>query len=465
MSSVLGKGAPPSRQAAGLLAAYGQVPQFRAVVDKIATSIATNRFRAFELPRAGINSEKFAGLHHPFARREVIRRAVAEEDLKEIAYHPVLNLLTRPNPTLTTMQIKQVMQAHIDIVGEAFVQMAYDKATRSMPMELWPILPTKVKRVPTIEKDSYGVDVGGVEKDVAAKDIIWMKSVNPANIYGRGLGLAAALSNELDADEYSSATLAARFWNNATPELLISMVGATTDNIKLVREQWMQGLRGAHKAGLPHFTGEDIKVEKLDVSMVDLDIVNLKQAVRDWIRELYGVPPEILGQVENSNRATITVAMTIFAINVLIPRLEMWQEYLNTRLVPMFGENSNIILLYDSPMPDDRDFVLEMIKAAPFAFTVDEIRILAGRRPLVGVGGELHPLPRTVALVDFNDPEQKIDVGASTAPETEKPEDDSKPDNDSDAEAEEPAVDEDEGGEAKKGLVPFSRPVLKMASE
>lgn len=456
----------PPRGARNLLKAYGEVPMLRAVVDKIAMATAAVNFRPFRLPKASILSEKFAGLKSPFLRRECIRKAINSGDLQELQTHPIITMLNRPNPTLTAMQIRQVCQTHLETVGETFIQLAMDKATKTMPLELWPVVPTNVTRLPTFDRKTYGVKTDTFEIEIPPEQMIWMKYVNPEDIYGRGLGLASTLNNELDADEFSSRTIAARFWNNATPELLVSLLGATTDEIKLVREQWMQMLRGGHKTGLPHFTGTDMKVDKLDSTFVDLDIVNLKESLRDWIRELYGVPPEILGIVENSNRATITTAMTIFAINCLIPRLELWQEYFNTRLIPLFGAESNVVLLYDSPIPDDRDFVLELAKAAPYAFTIDELRELSGRRPLVGAGGDLHALPNSTSLVNFNAPEESI---STEEPEPEEPEEIESDEDEgeseepeADEEAEPVAEDEAKGLESNEdsGLEHFGRSLL-----
>ena len=38
------------------------------------------------------------------------------------------------------------------------------------------------------------------------------------------------------------------------------------------------------------------------------DIIALRKFLRNEIREACGVPPEIMGQIENSNRATIEAA-------------------------------------------------------------------------------------------------------------------------------------------------------------
>ena len=52
-----------------------------------------------------------------------------------------------------------------------------------------------------------------------------------------------------------------------------------------------------------------------------MDFTQSRKDLRDGVNAHFGVPPEILGIVENSNRATATQAKIIYAENVLTPRL------------------------------------------------------------------------------------------------------------------------------------------------
>ena len=52
----------------------------------------------------------------------------------------------------------------------------------------------------------------------------------------------------------------------------------------------------------------------------------MRKFLRDTIYQTYGIPPEVLGIIENSNRATADAAMYIYGILVLTPRLNKMRE-------------------------------------------------------------------------------------------------------------------------------------------
>ena len=53
-----------------------------------------------------------------------------------------------------------------------------------------------------------------------------------------------------------------------------------------------------------------------------MTFTELRSFERDAIIQTFNVPPELVGVIENSNRATIEAALTIMAIQVIVPRLE-----------------------------------------------------------------------------------------------------------------------------------------------
>ena len=134
------------------------------------------------------------------------------------------------------------------------------------------------------------------------------------------------------------------------------------------------------------------------MSIVDLNLVEVRKHLGEILVETFGIPPEILGHVENSNRATITAAQTLFACNVLLPRLTFLEVELNEELVPDFGR-TDVVLLFDSPVPEDKDFALDTTKAHPWAFKADEIRGLAGMPALPDEEGQVFAVPFNLALV------------------------------------------------------------------
>ena len=76
--------------------------------------------------------------------------------------------------------------------------------------------------------------------------------------------------------------------------------------------------------------------------------------MRDAVLEHFGVPREIMGITENSNRATADSAQYIYAKNVLMPRVKNREEAINEQLLPLFGDG--LIWRYDAIIPYDKEF-------------------------------------------------------------------------------------------------------------
>jgi HK97 family phage portal protein len=212
--------------------------------------------------------------------------------------------------------------------------------------------------------------------------MVWLRYPDPANPYAHGSWAGQALGDEIETDEYASKVQKAYFFNNATPAGIVSSEGLGQQQADKLRDDWESKFKGVLNAARIAFIGAKTTFSKITADFVDMGILELRKAKRDDFRGVYGVPPEILGITENSNRATAQAAQMIFALNTLVPRLDFRQDVLEQRLVPEFDEG--LVLEYESPVPDDRDYDLKVFASQPAAFTLNEWRELAGRSPVDG---------------------------------------------------------------------------------
>ncbi|CAN3974011.1 Resolvase/invertase-type recombinase catalytic domain-containing protein, partial [Dysosmobacter welbionis] len=79
-----------------------------------------------------------------------------------------------------------------------------------------------------------------------------------------------------------------------------------------------------------------------------------REFLRNAVLEHFGVPREIMGITENSNRATSDAAQYIYASNVLMPRLGKREEAINTQLLPFFG--ADLVWHFDDIVPHSQEF-------------------------------------------------------------------------------------------------------------
>lgn len=181
-----------------------------------------------------------------------------------------------------------------------------------------------------------------------------MKTLNPLDPFRRGLGQAEAIADEIEIDEYAAKFQKKFFYNDATPSLLVGMPGSAKEDRDRFLETWKNKFAGVGNSHKVAAVGAEVTVNKLADNMKDLDMANGRIFIRDSVLEHFGVPREIMGITENSNRATAEAAQYIYAGNVLTPRLSDREKAINTQLIPYFG--SNLVWRYEDIIPHDKEF-------------------------------------------------------------------------------------------------------------
>lgn len=413
----------PHRGTRELLAAYRQSPWLRAVASRIARGVASAQWsvyvRAAEPMRGGTSfgSRKRVGHHGRFLdvgpgpvfrwgedravrdlkltsgtteQRAAHRRELAKAGLlREVVDHPLLTLLASPNTELTGRSCIQVTQTWLDIKGEAFWLLSRDKSN-GRPTEFLPLAPHWVSQVPTKEKPVFRVSFNALQLEVPPGDMIWLRDPDPENPYGRGTGVAESLGDELETDEFAAKYVKNWFFNSGLPSAIVSFEGATPDVVKRLREEWENNHRGYSNAHRVHFAVGSMNAQRLDASFADQEVTELRKLERDTIAQVFAMPPELIGIIENSNRSTIGAARYIYALGVEHPRAEFLRTELQAQLTPLF--DGAIALECEVAIPDDEDRRLNVLRAMPGAFALNEWREEAGYESLPQFEGVFPPL-------------------------------------------------------------------------
>lgn len=366
------------RGTAQLIQAYNDMPWLRSVVHKIAESVAATRWQLFVKRRAG-RAQRARRLERAAwqERQTLIKQQLASNDLVEIEEHPLLDLLEEGNPLLSGHSVVQLWQTYMDLKGEAFTGLTIDGTGK--PSALWPFPPNWIMDVPSPDRPFFLFSGRGTRKDIPAELMLWWKDPDPSNPYGRGSGTAEALADELDTDENAAVYIKSFFINHGLPDAFVGLPNVRDDELRAIEQKFRDDHRGAQKGHRVNFINRKIDVQKIGQTFEDLPIVELRKFARDTVQQVFGIPPEVLGILESSNRATIEAAAFMFARWVLVPRLERIRIALQNQLVPMFDER--LILEFESPVPDDKTFQLDAAKAAPHALTRGEWRTRAGEDP------------------------------------------------------------------------------------
>lgn len=374
---VNGKNAP-KRNTDALLEAYKSSPPVRSVVSRIAEHVAAVPLKFYvRRGKSGKAKQTRIGEIPDFkARQAELRTLKLQGELEEVESNPILDLVNKPNPQMSGFAFRRLCQIYIDVVGEAFWLLGRDGL--GVPSQLWTVPPSWVKEIPGAKKSTYTVRPTGANADLIyqPEDVVYFRDLDPCNPFGRGSGVAESLGDEIDTAEYAARYSKNFFFNSGKPDLIISVEGMSASDAKASKEKFEQEHRGFWRAFRSHWIGGKVDVKELNTRFDQMGVIELSKAERDTIIQAWGVPPEVLGILTNSNRATVTEAERIMGQEVVLPRLERNRSEIQQTLVPMFDER--LIAEFGSPIPVDDDFRLQSMQAAPWAATRGEWRELQG---------------------------------------------------------------------------------------
>jgi HK97 family phage portal protein len=321
-------------------------------------------------------------------RTQYLKQARAVGELVEIEDHPMLDALYNMNPYLTGWQTRKLVTVFLDIAGESFL--LKEKNSAGIVIGLWPVPSHWVRTTPTPQHPYFTIHWGNGRKvdNVSEKDILWMVDPDPFNPYARGSGKWMAAGDELDLSEFIQKYQKAFFHNMARPDFIVSLDGLGPDQTRRFEQGWNSQHQGFWNAFKAHFVNRKLEVHNIQGSFKDQQLTEMTNLTRDHLAQIIGLPPEKLGIVESSNRATSEAADVTFTKDVVTPRAEFQRSYYQERLLPEY--DPRLVIDFESPVPADKTRELEAAKAAPHVLTVDEWRELTGHGSLPDDEGNVY---------------------------------------------------------------------------
>lgn len=274
----------------------------------------------------------------------------------EITNHPFLDFMAQPNPLyeMSSSAMWRLHEIYLMLVGESFMLIERDE--RGKPVELWVVPPHWVKMTPHLGSPTYTiVSPGGLTMTVPVDDMFVMKQLNPYDPFMRGLGIAESIADEVEIDEYAAKFQKRFFYNDATPPVVFLMPEASKEQRDEFMANWNKKHKGVENSHRAAALSGNVDVKELGSSDgKNLGFIESRVAMRDAVLEHFGMPREIMGITENSNRSTADAAQYIYAKNVLTPKIGAREEAVNKQLLPLFG--NNLVWRYDPVIPYDKEF-------------------------------------------------------------------------------------------------------------
>jgi HK97 family phage portal protein len=307
--------------------AFGSVGTLFAIVSQISNAVASNEWHLYK--RTSVRDKR--------------RRT-------EILKHGFLTVWNRPNEFYTGEMLREVVQQHLELVGEGVIVL---NKVGNVIWEMWPVRPDRIQPVkhPTKFLTGYiylGPD--GEEVPLTLDQVIHIKYPNPTDPY-RGMGPVQTVLNDVDAATYSAEWNRNFFINGAAPGGVVKVDYRMSDKefnqfVNRWRQQH-QGVANAHRVAVL----ENAEWVNTNFSMEDMQFVELRNLPRELIREAFAFPKPMLGTVDDVNRANAEAGREIMAENQTIPRLRRWKSMVNTFLLPQFANGDTLEHDFDDPTP------------------------------------------------------------------------------------------------------------------
>jgi Phage portal protein len=474
-------GAPPLMSTRAMLEGFDTMPWLRAAADKVGTALALTDWRLYAVgkppgksaiieasaARYEFRGEDLAqaasaavaaevarririirGQLEPWAMRDAITQRLLPAQrwkslellrkrgqLQEIADHPFYAALENPNPFMGRMGLVKLTEISLDLVGDAF--WLKERNGAGAPVGFWPIPAHWITETPTPSRPFFRASWQAWQRQVQESEILWFHEPSPVHPFERGSGIGFAIGDELEIDEYLAKMTKQMFFNDADPKWIFAGGEGTSEaEMRRLERDFLQKNQGFWRKFKPYFLvggGDDINKrihEFQRPTMEQLVYPGLRKAQRDVVLQTWGAPPELFGITENSNRATVEAAEYLFAKWVILPRAERMRSIIQSKLLPEYDDR--LILDFPSPVQEDKEHQLAVMKAAPWAWDADEWRARAGDAPLevsTKPGGVYMVPLNSFATSDLLDPEQrpKASAGVSAPDDPEQTPEEPKP--------------------------------------
>jgi len=292
------------------------------------------------------------------------------EQQHEVERHPFEDLLDAPNPFLSRFELLEQTVGALELHGNAYWFLAGDG--EGVPVEIWPLAPERVTVVPDAQAHvrGYVYTMDGQQLPLEPVEVVHFKRWHPnSDYYGLSALEAArlaALSDRAMAD-----------WNYQTfgrdsgiPAGVVTIKDPISDaDFERLKRDWRQNYGGTQRR-TAFLRAGSIEWNPIGLSHHELDFLKGREAHRDEILNIFGVPVGMLS--ENATEANAAVAERLFIERTLWPKLVRIAQKITQDVLPFWpGEH---IAVFEDIRPTDHAARLEELRAAYPVLTVNELR-------------------------------------------------------------------------------------------
>jgi HK97 family phage portal protein len=318
----------------------------------------------------------------PRTERRLRARIKSAAIIEEVTDHPLLTLLRRANPILTTFDLWELTTLYQEVHGSAYWYLDFDPVL-NVPRAVW-LLPSQnvtPRRDPNSASlvDYYLYRNGRSEERFAPEQIIHFAYPDPRDPYTSGLSPLRACFEQVSLTSDYAAFKKAKFENHAIPDAVISPDEVMGEEERdRLETQWNHRFRRGG-SGKVVVAESSLKVSLLNQSMGDLAALADMAATKTDIANAFHVPIAFL--TSQTNLANLQASQSQHMSLAISPRLERRDEKLNAQLVPLFDPTGRLFLASEDPVPVDQNLLVQQ-QIADLKYGVVSINEIRSERGL-----------------------------------------------------------------------------------
>ena len=329
---------------------------------------------------------------------------VLYEGANELTAHPILDLVTRPNPRQDGPAFLEAIAAHLMLSGNAYIEaVSLDgeggQAGRPVPRELYALRPDRVKVVPgpdgwpaafdytvsgtTVRFTQDGRDAG------APPPVLHLSLFNPLDDY-YGLSPLEAAAIAVDTHNAAANWNKALLDNAARPSGALVYAGAegallNDSQFERLKKELTEQYQGTANAGRPLLLEGGLDWKPMSLSPKDMDFMEAKHSAAREIALAFGVPPMLLAIPGDNTYSNYQEANRVFWRQSVLPLANRIGAALAQWLAPAYGGALSMNVDTDrvEALAMDRAALWERVTKAPF-LTVNEKRAATGYGAVAG---------------------------------------------------------------------------------
>ena len=309
--------------------------------------------------------------------------------------HPAYTLFhSRPNPFMSSFTWRELMLRECLLKGNAYSEVEFDGA--GQPVALWPLQTSAVRVVRKGRSAHYEVNGTGGPVILSAEQVLHFHELGDDGYKGAGIvalgresiGLSAA------AQEYS----AAFFENDSSPGGVLEYAGrfkdeASAERLRKSFESMHKGGRNAHRIAVLE---DGVQFKPIGVDGQKSQLIETRRFQVADIARLFGVPPHMIGDLDQATFSNIEQQSLEFVVYSLGPWLVLFEQEINYKM--FFGAESDLYFaeyLVDSLLRGDtvsRQTALQIMRQNG-VINADDWAEIENRNPLPDGRGQGYIVP------------------------------------------------------------------------